>query len=722
MLLPARKTLVWLFLLGDYLKDRFPEIDKTCTVNSLLKEGLFFINGEKVNADITFADKEFFDMFSFKLLQGDPRQALVTQDEIIISESFARACFPGQDPIGQRIILTDNQTVIVGGVMEDIRNSSLTYCDILISSQLLKVLMPGFIDPNMSHVGSSILFIQEKEQANLQSKTDEIETYLKDIFWPYRTGMYSGAILVPLKDVYFSEIPVHYTHFLRKGNYRFVLTLLSVGFVVLLFAVVNYINLTVAQAGFRTKEMATRRLLGSERLELFLRLIIESVVLTLTSCGVALFLAYLLLPSAGQLLETRLDLQSILTPLNILVAFLFIILVGIIAGLLPAVVISNAKPVNVMKGEFRHQTKMVFSKIFIVFQQMITISLVAASLTMLLQINHLLKAPLGYNTNNILQFASNNMTDEEFTTLRREMSRLPGVKRVGYSRGLPLGLFNNELLSYEGGQIGLYRLDVDPDFMEMFGIKIIQDNQLATKDGFYFSGQALREMGIDKDTPSVMFGDWNVPIAGIIDDLWLQNRNEPLHGILLGIRNEESFRGDDRPWHLTLETEGDQQAVYEQVEACYREIIGTPFKGDFMDTLLKNTMTPQIRTGKIVMLFTFIALVISFMGLFAMSTYFIRQRSREVAVRKVFGSDNSQILKKLVFVFMGYVGIAFVIATPFIWYIMRDWLSGYSYRISLNPLIFVAAGTFCLFISFITVFIQCYQAANENPVERIKAE
>jgi putative ABC transport system permease protein len=173
---------------------------------------------------------------------------------------------------------------------------------------------------------------------------------------------------------------------------------------------------------------------------------------------------------------------------------------------------------------------------------------------------------------------------------------------------------------------------------------------------------------------------------------------------------------------MLVEVQGDAAAAYGEVQAVYERIVRREFGGQFIDRQVAENFAAQQRLSKIVTIFCGVAILISFLGLLAMSTYFIRQRSREIAVRKVFGSGNSEVLRRLVFSFLSYVGYAFVLATPVVWYVMRQWLADYSYHITLSPFIFIAAGLFCLLISFVTVFWQSYLAANSNPVHSLKAE
>jgi putative ABC transport system permease protein len=174
--------------------------------------------------------------------------------------------------------------------------------------------------------------------------------------------------------------------------------------------------------------------------------------------------------------------------------------------------------------------------------------------------------------------------------------------------------------------------------------------------------------------------------------------------------------------NLTVEVEGHPGTAYRALKEVYERISGNEFSGEFIDSQVAASFDAERRTSRLMTLFTAVAILISLLGLLAMSTYFIRLRAKEIAIRKVFGSTNPEVLRRLVKTFLSYVLVAFVVATPVTWLLMQRWLSGYSYRISLSPWIFVAAGLFCLLVSFVTVFFQSYAAANANPVNNIKSE
>lgn len=704
------------YKLAYRLQERYPEIEKVCPVAPW---GFYHtsvtVADKNFNAELMFADTTFFDFFSFPLLVGDRNHVMDADDYGVISESFARKVFSDSDPIGQVVQVNDSIRIQVNGIMKDIQNSTIPYCDILMGIKQLKYMEEGMDSDQFSNTGAVNNFIMVKEGADLLAKTDDIVAYFKEVFWMYQRGFYSKVLLNPLEDFYFSDMG---TYTLAKGDWQFVMILLSVGVLILLFAIINYINLTVAQTAFRAKEMATRRLLGSSRGDLFLRLIMESTLMTFISFLLGIFLAIFFSPYASQLLNARINLPDFVTPGYVLLAVAVILLIGILAGLLPAIVISNAKPIEVVRGTFRRQTKMVFSKFFITFQNGITIALVAASITMVAQVNHLIHAPLGYKTTNVMDVpVESYKSKKDIETFANEVRQLASVKRIAFSQGTPFNRGNNSTEEINGKQVSFQVFRADTAFLSILGIEIIRDNHLAGPKKIYLNQQAMREMELPEDSPSIKVWGQEHPIAGVVKDFQLSNIMYQKKPVRLQIRNDIK---EWTPYNVLLEVEGDPVESYKDIQEIYERIGHVGFEGKYIDTQIQESFAAQERTSRIVSIFAFVAILISLLGLLAMSTYFIQQRSSEVAVRKVFGSTNSQILYRLIRTFLVYVLIAFVIATPIIWRFMQQWLSDYSYRIELSPLIFIAAGLFCLFVSFVTIFIQSYQAANLNPVESIK--
>ncbi|HBK28518.1 MAG TPA: ABC transporter permease [Parabacteroides sp.] len=702
------------------LKERYPEIENACPiVTDQISDLPVSVEGKKFNANITFADTSFFSMFSFPLLQGDPKNVLVDKMSIVLSQSFARKAFGTEDVVGKSIAINDSIHFTVTGVMTDLKHSAIKEADALMPWRIVGEFNPSLAPDQMGNAGSTLCAVMVHKGVDFKQKTNDILEWYKTFFWPYQMGVWKEVRMETLNDFYFSGWADGGP--LNTGDRTMVLLLMSVGIIVLVFALLNYINLTVAQAGFRAKEMATCRLLGSSRMELFWRLMGESTLLCLIALGLAILLAFWVVAPASNLLQCNLDLTVLFHPEWMVVMLLTVLVVGSLAGWLPAVVISSAKPIDIVKGTLRVKTKMVFSKVFITFQNFITIVMLSCSFAMILQINHLIKAPLGYNTKNIFVVGNTALNPTQSQTFLNKSQGISGVSRAGMSMGLPMFGSNNSTNEYlDGGikkNISFQQYVMDHNAFDILGLKVLQDNHLSTPS-WYLNETAMKEMNLPKDATdfSLVGRKEAIPIAGIISDFHERNATSRIAPVMF-MFDERGMR----PWHFIIEITGNPYETVKEIEKTYEELSGgAALSGEFMDNAIQASFESQIRMAKIVTIVTVIGIIISLLGLLAMSTYFIQQRSLEIAVRKVFGSETKQVWTQLVKTFLIYVIIAFVFAIPVSWYVMNDWLSSYSYRISLNPLIFLAAGLFCLLISFLTVFLQSKKAAERNPIDSFR--
>jgi len=315
-----------------YLKERYPEIEKVCPIitNNVWPQVVAW-NEKKLSAKAMLTDSCFFNFFSFKLLEGDKSRVLEDKNKVVLSKTFANKLFGTNNPIGENVIIGDSISYLVSGIMEDIKNSTLPYADILFRVEQATEYNWSIRMDNPMNAGSTTAFLMVNQGADLRQKTDDVLGFFKERYWIYKQGMRHKVGFEPLENAYFSGINMG--GMLNSGNKRFVIILMSVGILILIFAIFNYINLTVAQAGQRSKEMATRRLLGSSRVDLFLRLMLESTMLTLISFLIGGILARAAVPFVNNLLQpnTPINLLATFTPAWIIAAIGLILFIGILA-------------------------------------------------------------------------------------------------------------------------------------------------------------------------------------------------------------------------------------------------------------------------------------------------------------------------------------------------------------------------------------------------------
>lgn len=722
------------YYLQKYLRDRYPEIESTCAVavsgQSTDATQPVEVGLQKYSATILFADTTFFRIFDYQLLDGDREQVLASRDNVVLSESFARKVFGTFNPMGQVIRFPDEEkSYVVSGVVRDIDRSVIPNMDIIMRAERLCDINSAN-DEHMSNSGAVTTFILARPGADLTAKIPDMLDYFKEIYWIYKGNVYQHVTLTPLRDVYF--LSQNNDGGFNYGSWPFVMILFGVGAVILLFAVMNYINLTVAQTGFRAKEMAARRLLGASRGEIILKLILESTFLCVVAFVIAFFLAAAVEPGASRLLGSKIGVWQDMTPAVVACYAAFIVVLGVVAGFIPAMMVSRYKPVDIVRGSFRHRTKMFYSKVLITIQNVITIVLIATSLTIGLQIRHLISAPMGYNTADILDVSTEIFTGKpQIAQFREELLREPCVEAVALGCGTPHDRGNNNTMQYGPDRmIGFQIFIGDSTYFRILGLERLRDNHLATREdgnnALFVNQYALQALGIAEDATNFKVGEnytYNYDIAGVYRDFQLGSALDELQPVLLKYYDSpEEFLKKAYPWNILVKIRGDKTAAYNTVKSVFERISdGAVFTGaEYIEQEIEADYAQQRRILHIVGIFTLVAILISALGLVAMSTYYIQQKEQEVAVRKVFGSTRGEVLTRLVGNFMRLVGAAFVIAVPVAWYLLERWLQDYSVRISLSPLIFLASGAFAAVVAFVAVFWQSSRAADSNPVDSIK--
>ena len=353
--------------------------------------------------------------------------------------------------------------------------------------------------------------------------------------------------------------------------------------------------------------------------------------------------------------------------------------------------------------------------------------LIATSLTIGLQIRHLISAPMGYNTADILDISTEIfLGKKQIAQFREELLREPCVEAVALGCGTPHDRGNNNTMQYGPDRmIGFQIFIGDSTYFRILGLERLRDNHLArmNDDNMVFINQhALRELGIAEDAEEFKVGmDYSYPyqIAGIYRDFQIGSALDKPQSAMLWQTDDIA---DMYPWNILVKIRGDKTAAYNRVKSVFERISdGAVFTGaEYIEQEIEADYADQRRILHIVGIFTLVAILISALGLVAMSTYYIQQKEQEVAVRKVFGSTRGEVLTRLVGNFMRLVGAAFVIAVPVAWYLLERWLQDYSVRISLSPLIFLASGAFAAVVAFVAVFWQSSRAADSNPIDSIK--
>ncbi|MCM1491413.1 MAG: ABC transporter permease [Muribaculum sp.] len=709
------------------LRDKFPEIESSTAI--FRNTRWLDYNDVPIETNCYFVDSTFYDIFDFKLIQGDPKTALDNPSGVVVTQEYAHRVWGDKDPMGQSIVFNSNERpFVVTGVMESMTNTAFMTSDkrpvdMLLNFEMMKYVNESIVDERMTNGTGTDIILLSKEGTDLTKRKKEYEAALKDQFWIFQLPEDNIRLeIYPFEGSYFSEMRSSNNN-MNFGDGKMVKLLFSVGLVILLFAVMNYINLTVALAGKRAKEMATRRLLGEERREIMWRLIGESTILCAVSMIIGIALAFAAQPYASSLLKTPIDIIGCVNATTIGFLLFILIVMGFTSGIVPAMLLSSVKPVDAMKGAYTRKSNMVFGKIFIVIQNVATITMVASAITMYCQVQHLINAPLGYNTEGIIEIDYNYIYGENKDELfKNELLKLPCVEKISYCAGTPLQGGNNNTMEYQGKTISFQTFIVDSVYMDILGLKLKKDNHVASDVKMYFDTRAFNELGLDEDAYDFQYYEYKEQIAGILEDFHIRTILDDQHPLRMTIAKPfEHFR----PWSVIIKVRGDEKEALTQVRDVFERVFSkdyadVAFEMPYISQKIEARFDGQKRLSVIISIFAVIAVMISMLGLVAMSTYYVRQRSQDIAVRKVMGGTSMEVLTQLVRTFMLYVVIAAVISIPVIYYVMNDWLSEFSYRISIYWWIYALSILMALIICFISVVIQCRAAANANPINSLK--
>ncbi len=710
------------YWLDKHLKNNFPEIEKGCCVANIASAAAFNIDGERVYGSTMAADSTFFEMFSYDLVEGNKADWRVSQDRCMVSREFANAHFGDKDPLGQIISFNYEGSfqLTVCGVYEDFGNSILKAPDVLIRGDIMPKINSSH-DEFMSNAGGGICFVMAYPGADLQGRHDDILDWCEENFWVYKS-QYDKVRIIPLRDMYFLNEGIRYgSDTIQFGNRSFVNLLLAMCILLLAFAVLNYINMTTALTGFRAKEMATRRLVGADKRSIFFKVISESTLICGISMLLAILLAEALAPTASRILEYQVSVFKAVTPVNILLVLGFILVLGILAGIVPALLIQKAQPIEIVRGTLRLKTKTVYSKVIIVVQNVVAVVMLVSALTIGLQIRHMVSADLGYNTKDILVVGNAFGQTGQIRPLLDRLRAEPCVEEVGQGNGIPLGGTNNWTMEMPDGHwVSFQQIQGDDKYFDILGLKVKQDNHQPNK--WWLNEYAFKQIGIEETATEFQTAQNGTrSIGGIYYDFKIRPLEQDQSAAMIYNRGENP--DDDYPWVLLVKTTGDQAAAKKQVEAACKEVFPDRlFEAQYIEEMIEDGFADESRVLNIVLIFTLLFILVSALGLFAMSSYYMQQEIRSVSVKKVFGADYSGVLKELVLSFMKMVGIAFVIGVPIAWFIMSRWLSGYGHRINLYWWIFVVAGLIVALIAIASVLYQSIKTARTNPAEALKKE
>lgn len=696
------------------VQGRIPEIEAAGRLKCYTRSVTF--NGQPApgNPDIYVIDPVIFDIIPQKFLKGSA-EVLKDKGQVLLGESFARKISPGENPVGRPIVI-GKDTCIIGGIIKAQEKSLLKETDIYRSFDGPDLpLTTEFVTP------IDLVLLSFREGADIEAARTLIDTLVVREFpdtFSFLKPEY--RMTIPFKELYFSDRGKLSSSVIRHGDVILVYVLIAVGILLLMSALFNYINLSVALAGKRAKEMAIRKVLGETKTRIILRYVSESIVFVAVCMAFALMLAKGLEPVFNRYVAGDIGLEVTLSSPYLTFYTLLVILVGLISGLVPAMITSRYNPVAVIKGEQRRQTKRLFSKVFIVVQNVISVALISLALVMEMQYNHLLTMPLGADVSNLYYISSGSVGKDE-------LAAKPYVERMGVSNAYPGGIRTIITTYKDERKIEIRALECDRDAFDLFGFEVVKDFRVPG-EGLWLTESAARFYSFDESRPSpISLMVWpDLEVCGIIKD-FVTNSPSEAAGNQIGIVKVSPIEGQStyvlklNRFDAEVRSELREIARQESIRLTGGEEYGEKWYG-YIPELIERGMQDTRRFISLIELFMVVAILIALLGLVAISAYYTGLETRDIAVRKVFGGTIASEARRTVTEYMVLIGIAIMIGIPVAIFLAERYLRQFWYRIENYGWVLAVAAAIALSVSFLSVLWQTIHASSTNPAEELKKE
>jgi putative ABC transport system permease protein len=734
--------------MGPTLVAEYPPIEKAVRIRS---EGDILVgkgNERVIESNAVLADSTLFDIFSLPMIAGDPGKALTAPYSMVISERIAKKYFNSTAVVGKTLVTyghlnwrdMDTTTYQITGVMKDIPDASHFHFDIIKSlaerpvasgqhwidpwAATYLLARPGVTATDVDRMlGSTVAkYVTPQLEQQTNSNLEEMT----------RHGDYFREYSIPLSRIHL------YSHVLGEfesnGSIETVRIFTVIAILILLIACVNFMNLATARSADRSREVGVRKVLGASRENLMAGFLSEAVLTSLIALLLAILITALLLPYFNQLSGKGFHIDT-LGRKGFQVAFLSTpIVLGLLAGSYPALYLSAAKPINILRGRlslgFRSGG---FRNVLVVFQFAIAIALIIGTLVIYSQLNYIRHRDVGYNRDQVLTVLNTTSLANQAEIFRDEVEKLPGIVGSTMTGFLPNKVRDGSITYYKDPSAKgneaflLHRWLIDARYIPLLGMKMVSGrnfsaNMPTDSSGILINETAARLLGYPKPINKPLYRgpgpDDAFHILGVVKDFNEGTLHDPIEPIAFHLardRHAVSFRiqTDNIPALIS--------AIRERYRSMDRSK-GQPFVYSFMDEAFDKQYASDQRTGRIFISFSLFAIFIACLGLFGLVNYSAEVRTKEIGIRKVLGASVSQIVGLLSADLLKLVILASVIACPIAWWSMHNWLQDFAYRTTIGWWIFPLSAVLAALITLLTVSFRAFKAAMVNPIKSLKTE
>ena len=707
--------------LGPAIRKDFPEVEAMSRL--AITRGLLRYKDQSYQEDqLHYVEPDFLNMFSFPLNQGDPRTTLTDRYSIILTEDMAVKYFGKKDPIGQVLTLFGTLDLTVTGIVKNPPSQSHLQFKFLLPFELLE----EFNYPMESWNNfNNPIFTYIKLKPNVSPS--QFEKKISNIFCAHIANSSSKPHLQPLYDIHFQpglagDIKGH-------GSRQNVTIFSLLAFFILLVAGINFMNLTTARSANRSREIGIRKVSGGKRSDLILQFLGESIFLALMSLLLALVLVELMLPVFNFLAEKELNLRLFSRHFNLQILGIAL-LTGILSGCYPAIYLSSFQPARVLKGSFKSgSTGSKLRKSLTVVQFAISSALIICTIIVYNQLRLIQNKNLGFDTDQLIYTRLNSNIRRNFNSYKSELLQETGIASISNASHVLTDVTHMiSHIDWQGNQTNttaeMNLLLVDPDFIPTMKMELLKGrNFFGQKSGnneetYIINQEAARQMGMSeplgKTITTPMFTG---PIIGVVKDFNFKPLRKEMEPMLMVSSSQEQFVN-----YIRLNP-GDIPRTLGRIKKSWDKWSpDAPFQYHFLNDAIDQMYKGEKRQGDLFRYFTFLALLISSMGLFGQASYVTQQRKKEIGIRKVIGASVPRIFKMLYMEFWSWVAVANLVAWPITYIAMKQWLTGFVVRTSINIWLFVATAIATSLVALLTVAYHTITTATANPLQALRHE
>jgi putative ABC transport system permease protein len=725
-------------MLNDY-----PEI---VNITRLTGMGAWLIGygDKKFNEDgVLFADSTIFEVFDFKMLKGDPRTALTRPRSMVLTEEYAGKYFGSQDPLGQRLTV-ESDTVIytVTGVVQNVPDNSHIKFDILASMSTY----PGRANNTfwISHNFYTYFTLRDGTDQNaFEEKLEEmvikyvgpqLQEAIGQTIDDFRNaGNNFRYVLEPLKDIHLYGATQYNLE--PSGSPSTVYIFIVVALLILVIAIINYVNLATARAAGRAKEVGVKKVSGANNTSLVLQFLAESIFIAVIAGILAVLLVHILTPAFNTLTGKQLSAGLFYSPAGILYLLSLIILVGIASGFYPAFILASFNPVDVLKGTLSPGSMSKRMRwIMVVFQFAVSVVIIIGSIIVYSQLNFITKKDLGFDKDNLIIIRRPDAFFRQTEAFRTQLLQIPGVSNAAFSRNVPGETFsNNAFFNDDDPDKKTYLINqasVSLDYPEVLGVKLVEGRFFsrdfgADSSAIMINEAAVRSLGLTDPVgkyilqPSGPKQFNRLQIIGVMKDFNIESLHKAITPVCFTIMG---FGGGDQFATVRL-TARDIPGTLRSIEELWKKFaVNQPFQYEFFNDKWNNLYSSELRTGRLFIIFAILAIFIASLGLLGLVTFITNKRTKEIGIRKTYGASTNTVLGLLTGEIIYLIIISSLIAYPVAFFGSRYWLESFASRVSINPLLFIVATIIVLVVGWLSVSYQAIKASAYNPAQALKVE